>query len=227
MVVEGGTTGPTVERCPCSVFYRLHGGTGRGRESNGLDSSRGQGDQAQSVDDQQAEAGKLSLEVEQTSFVPGLHQLVDQGGCCGEAHRHPFLAGGEAQSQGDVGLAGAAVADGDDILPALYVFAAGQLHHQHLVHRRDGRKVKGVQAFDGGEAGRPDPPLHHALVAIDEFQFRQPEQVPRVVHSLGGALGGHLPILPEEAGQHQFLQMVFQQQRGPVVHAALPDSNVM
>ena len=87
------------------------------------------GDEAQFVDDQEAEAGKLSLEVEQTSFIPGLHQLVDQGGGRGEAHGHPALAGGQGQSQGDVGLAGAAVADGDDILPALYVFATCQFHH--------------------------------------------------------------------------------------------------
>ena len=39
----------------------------------------GQGDESQLVDDQQAEAGKLSLEVEQASFIPGLHQLVDAG----------------------------------------------------------------------------------------------------------------------------------------------------
>ena len=82
----------------------------------------------------------------------------------GEAHGHPPLAGGQAQSQGDMGLARAAVADGDDVVPVLYVFAAGQLHHHGLVHRGDGRKVEGVQALDGAEADRPDPALHHALV---------------------------------------------------------------
>ena len=61
------------------------------------------------VDDQQAEAGKLSLEVEQTPFIPGLHQLVDQGGGRRESNGHPLLAGGQAQPQSDVGLAGAAV----------------------------------------------------------------------------------------------------------------------
>ena len=126
-----------------------------------------------------------------------------------------------------MGLAGAAVAEGDDVLPALYVLTAYQFHHQGLVHRGDGRKVEGVQGLDGGEAGRADPALHHALVAVDELQFRQTQQVPRVVHPLGGALGRHLPILSEEAGQLQLLQVVFQEQRRPVVHAALPDSNVM
>ena len=114
------------------------------------------------------------------------------------------------QAQGNVGLAGAAVADGDDVLPVLYVLAAGQRQHQGLVHRGDGHKVEGVQGLDRGEAGRPDPALHHAPVAVDEFQFRQPEQVPWMVHPLGGALGRQLPVLPQEAGQLQLLQVVFQ-----------------
>ena len=147
---------------------------------------------------------------------------MDQGGGGGEAHRHPFLAGGQSQTQGDVGLAGAAVADGDDVLPVLDVSAPGQLHHQDLVHRGNGREVEGVQAFDGRETGGPDPALHHALVSVNEFQFGQPQQVLGVVHALGGALGGHLPVLPQEAGQLQLLQVVFQEQRGPVAHAALP-----
>ena len=48
-------------------------------------------------------------------------------------------------AQGHVGVAGAAVAGGDHVLPAFYVFAAGQFHHQCLVHRRDGWEVEGVQ----------------------------------------------------------------------------------
>ena len=91
----------------------------------------------------------------------------------------------------------------------------------------DGRKVEGVQALDGGEVGGPDPALHHALVAVDEFPFGQAQQVLGVVHALGGALGGHLPVLPQEAGQLQLLQVVFQEQGGPLVHAAFPDSRAM
>ena len=170
----------------------------------------GQRYKAQFVDDQQAEAGHLPRQVQQPSLVPGLHQLVHQRCCGGEAHRHPALARGQAQSQGDVGLAGAAVADGNDVLTALDVFATGQFHQQGLVHRGDGRKVNGVQAFDGRESGGADPPLHQSLVAVDKFQFGQPEQVFGVVHALGGALGRHLPVFPEEAGQLQFLQVMLQ-----------------
>ena len=55
-----------------------------------------------------------------------------------------------------MGLAGAAVADGDDVLTALDVFTPGQHQHQGLVQRRDGRESE----------RRADPPLHHALVPV-------------------------------------------------------------
>ena len=65
------------------------------------------------------------------------------------------------------------------------------------------------------------------LVTVDKFQLRQPEQILGVIHTLGSALGLHLPVLPEEAGQLELLQMVFQQQGGLAAHAVLPDNNVM
>ena len=79
------------------------------------------------------------------------------------------LAGSQTQSQGDVGLAGAAVADGDDVFTTLYVFAPGQLHYQWLVHRGDSQEVEGVEALRGRGAGGADAALDHALVAVDEF----------------------------------------------------------
>ena len=161
------------------------------------------------------------------AVVPGLHEFVDQGRGGGEAHRHSFLAGSQAQTQGDVGLAGAAISDSDHVLPVLDVFTPGQFHDQDFVHRGYGQEVEGVQAFDRGEAGGANAALHHALVAVDEFQFGETQQVVRVVHILGGALGGQLAVLPEEGGQPQFLEVVLQEQRGPVAHAALPGSRAM
>ena len=116
---------------------------------------------------------------------------------------------------------------GDDVLAALDVFTAGQFHHQGFVHRGDGWEVEGVQALHRREPGGPDTPLYHALVAVDEFQFGQPEQVFGVAHIFGGALGGHFPVFPQEAGQPQLLEVVFQQQCGPLAHAALLDKSVM
>ena len=68
-----------------------------------------------------------------------------------------------------MGLAGAAVADGDDVLTALNVLAAGQFRNHCLVHRGDGWEVEAVQTFDSREPCRPDPPLHHALMAVDDY----------------------------------------------------------
>ena len=45
-----------------------------------------------------------------------------------------------------------------------------------------------------------------------------------MVCSLGGALGRHLVVLPEEGWQSQLLEVVFQQQCRLVVHDALRDS---
>ena len=74
------------------------------------------------------------------------------------------------------------VADGDNVVPPPDVFAPRQFHDQGFVHRGDGWEVEGVQALHRGEVGSPDPPLHHALVAVDELQFRQSQQVPWMVH---------------------------------------------
>ena len=126
-----------------------------------------------------------------------------------------------------MGLAGAAVADGDDILTALDVLAAGQFHDQRLVHRGDDREVEGVETLHCRESGGTDPAFHHPLMAVDEFQFGQTQQVLRVVRILGGVLGRHLAVLPEEAGQPEFLQVMFQKQSGLAAHAALLKSRLM
>ena len=128
-------------------------------------------DEAELVDDEQLESGKLLLEVEQPSLVPGLDQLVDQRGGGGEADRQPPLAGGESQAEGHMGLAGPTVADSDDVLTPVYVLAACQLHDQVLVHRRHGQEVEGVEALGGGEARSLDPAVHHAMMAVYQLKL--------------------------------------------------------
>jgi len=66
-------------------------------------------------------------------LVARFHQLVHQLGCCGEHDAEPPLAGVQAEAQGDVALAGAAVAKRDDVLAPQDVFAARQFEDQHLV----------------------------------------------------------------------------------------------
>ena len=67
---------------------------------------------------------RLSLQVQPLPLVPGFHQFVHQGSGRGAAYRHSPLADGQGQSQRDVGPA--AVVDGDNAIPVLEVFMAGQ-----------------------------------------------------------------------------------------------------
>ena len=69
------------------------------------------------------------------------------------------------------------------LFPAAMMFSRRSMYSQRAssmtscLFTRAGQKprgwpgVEGVQAFDRGEARGPDPALHHALVAVDEFQF--------------------------------------------------------
>ena len=77
---------------------------------------------AQLVDDQQLELGQSLLHVEQSSFVPSFHQLMDQGGSCGKANTQALLTCCKSQTEGYVGLAsagGACVKSCGNTLPRL------------------------------------------------------------------------------------------------------------
>jgi hypothetical protein len=57
------------------------------------------------------------LQPQEALLVTGFDQLVDEGGGGGEGDRKALLAGGKAQAQRDVGLAGAGRSS--DILPGI------------------------------------------------------------------------------------------------------------
>jgi hypothetical protein len=110
------------------------------------------------------------------------------------------LAGRQAQTQGHVGFAGAAVAQGDHIVSARDVFTTGQLRHPDFVERRDGGKVEAVQAFDGGKAGGPDAPLDQAPFPVDQFLFAQAQQIGREIRAFLGTLFGQSIVFAQEGG---------------------------
>ena len=68
----------------------------------------------------------MALQAEQSFLIPGLDQLVDHGGRGGEADRQALLTGGQPQSESNVRLASAVVADRDRVLSASNVFEAGE-----------------------------------------------------------------------------------------------------
>ncbi len=168
-------------------------------------------------------AGHLLLEAQQPTLVAGFHQLVDQGGGGGEADRHALLAGGQPEAEGHMGLAGAARAEGDDVLAPVDPFASGQLQDLHLVEPGDRLEVEAVEALGDRELRGLDAAFHHASFAIDQFQLDQSGQEPHVVQALGRALAGELVILPEEGRQLQGLQVMREQDLRRLGHAASPD----
>jgi hypothetical protein len=133
--------------------------------------------------------------------------MDEAGGGC-EGDREAVLTGRQTESRGDVGFAGAAVAERYDVLPRHDAFAAGQFEDQWLVQRRDGGDVEGLPAFDGGEPCGTDPSFHHAALAVDQFEFRQTQQVARMVEPLLSSLTRNLLVLAQEGRQLQLLQLV-------------------
>ncbi len=123
-----------------------------------------------------------------------------------------------------MGLAGAAVADRDDVLAAGDVLGAGKLQHQGLVQRRQGQEVEAVETFDGRELRFLDPPLDHPPLPLDQLQFGEAQQVTAMVDALGGALPGELVILTQEGRQLERLQVMGEQKLGRVGHDATPVS---
>lgn len=77
-----------------------------------------------------------------------------------------------------MGLAGAAVAERDDVLLALEIFTSRPFQNQHLVERW----------FDGSEFGLPDPPLDQPAFAVNQLQFARANEMAYLVGARRAAL---------------------------------------
>ena len=124
-------------------------------------------------------------------------------------------------------LAGAGVADRDDVLTTDDVLRAGEFQYQHLVERRQCQEVEAVEAFDRRELRFLDPPLDHPPLPLDQLQFGKPEQIADMIDALGGALPGELVVLAQEGRQLERLEVVGEQKLGGVTHDATPLSRSM
>ena len=122
----------------------------------------------------------------------------------------PLWQAASPSPQGDMGLARAGRAQGDDFLAPLDPLAARQLQHLRLVQRGDGLEVEAVEAFGDRELRCLDAPLDHAPFAIDQFQLHQPGQELNMIQALGRALARHFLVFPQEGRQLQGLEVVCQ-----------------
>src|SRR5437868_15212917 len=136
---------------------------------------------------------------------------MDESGGGVEANRQSLLAGRETEPETDVRLAGATVADRDDVLPAGHILRAGELHNEGLVERRNGGEVEAVQALHGREPRLLDPTLHHAPFAFDQLQFGQAQQKTDMIKALAGTLPSELVVFAQERWQPERLEVVSEQ----------------
>jgi len=82
-------------------------------------------------------AGKLLLQAQEPLVVTGLDEFVNDGGGGGEAGFDAMLAGRQADTDGDMGLADTAGSQRDDVLAAIDELRASQVQDQFfMVPRR-------------------------------------------------------------------------------------------
>ena len=102
-----------------------------------------------------------------------------------------------------MGLAGAARAQGDDVLAPLDPLAARQFQYLRLVQRGDGLEVEAVKALGDRELRCLDAPLDHAAFATDPFQLHQLGQELNMIQALGRAMARHFIVFPQEGCQRR------------------------
>src|SRR5580704_10313500 len=120
-------------------------------------------------------------------------------------------------------LAGASVAESNNIVVGDDIFTTGQFENERLVERWNGSEVERVETLHRGKAGGVDAALDHAPFAIDEFE------------PLARGRCGDLFIFTHEGRQFELTQMMGEQNlrrrragsRSRRRHAALPETRTI
>ena len=143
-----------------------------------------------------------------------------------------MLAGGQAERQTGMRLAGATVAEGDDVVAGDDIFAAREFENEWFVERRNGGEVECVETLHRWKTGSADAALDHAPFTIDEFKLGKAQEEADMIETLAGGFGGELFILAQEGRQFELSQVMREQNlrrrracgRSRCRHAALPET---
>jgi hypothetical protein len=136
------------------------------------------------IDDEELDSGELGLELEQTPLIARFHQLMNEAGRRNESNRETALAGGEAESQTHMCLAGAGVAQSDDVLAGDNIFASCKFKRQRLIERWDGSEVECVKTLHGRKARGTNAALDHAPFTINEFELGEAQEEADMIKTL-------------------------------------------
>src|ERR1700737_4832441 len=108
-------------------------------------------------------------------------------------------------------LAGAAVAESNNIVVGDDIFTTGQFENKRLVERRNGSEVERVETLHRGKAGGADAALDHAPFAIDEFELGEAQKEADMIEPLARGLCGDFFIFSQEGRQFELPQMMGEQ----------------
>ena len=134
----------------------------------------GEENEAQLVDDEELEAGKLLLDVEQALLVSGFYGLV-------KPPDRPLWQAARPSPSATWVLP-------VPLLPIVMTFPRRWMYSHRASSKNRclftevmARRSKVSRLFTAGKRARPDPPLHHAVVVVYGFKLGQPEQEAGVV----------------------------------------------
>src|SRR3982074_3403105 len=111
-------------------------------------------------------------------------------------------------------LAGAAVAESNNIVVGDDIFTTGQFENERLVERWNGSEVERIETLHRGKAGGADAALDHASFAIDEFELGETQKIAGMIEPLTGGFRGHFVIFAQESRQFELPQMMPEQHLG-------------
>src|ERR1700688_1918410 len=108
-------------------------------------------------------------------------------------------------------LAGAAVAESNNIVVGDDIVTTGQFENERLVERWNGGEVERVETFHRRKMRGADAALDHAPFAIDEFEFGETQQEADMIETFACRLCGDLFIFAQEGRQFELPQMMGEQ----------------
>ena len=132
---------------------------GRDDVEEQLGTDLGGRDVAQFVQHEQVQPRELGLQAQEAPLVPRLDEGGHELGGAEEAHPVAALAGHGRQRRRQMAFAGAGVADHQKVLALVDPLTARQLGDEHLVHRRPGGEVEGLERLQVREASLFQPSL--------------------------------------------------------------------
>ena len=134
-------------------------------------------------------------------------QRVDDVDGAGEEHRVAFLAGAQAERDGQVRFPKADSTDEDDVAGLFDELQPEQVHHLLAVDLFRPGPVEGIKGFLDGEAGEADAPGDGAVATLGGLAFDQPGEQRQVVPLLVGGGGDERVIVFADEGELQGVEV--------------------